>query len=134
MSATTMAPTKGKSQVQTSAPPPASSQEAVPVSAPDPDRDPIGYLRHHGWKCDGDPKRRTSRWLDPTKPAVAKDEKVKIGEKLLPGDKREDVFQVFHTPAVWPIGRDEAVLIQQDRDEAARQAAEKEAAEPAADL
>lgn len=115
MSATATAPGKGKTQVQTSAPSPA-SEEAKAI--PDPDRDPIGYLRHHGWKCDGDPKRRTSRWLDPTKPATAKDEKVKIGERALPGGKKEDVHQVYHTPAVWPISRDEAVQIQQDRDEA----------------
>ncbi len=90
------------------------------VAIPDPWDDPVGYLRHHKWQPEGDPRRITCRWLDPLKPRTARDEKLKVGERKLPDKSVQPVYQTHHTPAAWPMTRDEALAEQQRRDEEAK--------------
>ncbi len=88
--------------------------------AADPYEQPVQYLLSRGWRPDGEARRPQTRWLDPTKPVEATEHRVKIGQKKLPGGKVEDVFQLVHTPAAWPMSRDEALAEQLRRDEAAK--------------
>lgn len=85
--------------------------------APDPWDNPIGYLRHYNWRPEGDPRNPATRWFDPRRSLTGKEEKIKIGEKKLPGNKKEDIHQVHYTPPAWPMTREEAVVEQMRRDE-----------------
>jgi len=86
--------------------------------APDPDTNPIGYLMHYGWVPQGNPKSRTTLWMDPTKPT--KDER-RMVERMRIVDKKtkkeEITMQEEYTPAGWPLSRDQALDVQMERDE-----------------
>lgn len=88
--------------------------------APDPVVDPVGYLLARGWSPEEGSKANApgTRWIDPEKPKVATEERVKVGEKVLPGNKTEPIFQTRITMPAWPMTRQEAVSMQMERDAA----------------
>jgi hypothetical protein len=96
-----------------------SASGAQPAAVPDPDVDPAGYLRARGWThVDGDPRTRLSRWLEPGAAATARDEILEVRKPQAAGGEKIE-RHVRHIPAGWPVGRDEAVLRQRQRDAAA---------------
>jgi hypothetical protein len=103
-------------------PPPAQSTEEH-----DPELRPVEYLQSRGWKCEGNPKSKAARWLDPTKPLKDSYEKRPVAERKKPDGSKEIIEQTFCTPAVWPLTRDDAVAVQMERDLDAQKKAQERA-------
>jgi hypothetical protein len=72
-------------------------------------KDPVQYLLQKGWTPIGDPNHPQTCWLDPRKPDRDIEERRKVCEKVLPNKKKEDVYQTFVTPRVFPIALADAV-------------------------
>jgi hypothetical protein len=84
--------------------------------------EPWAYLIARGWRCqEGDPRHPNSMWIDPTKPAKETEEKVEISRHKDKQGKEHITYQVLIHPAVWPLGRHEAVAEQVRRDQEANQ-------------
>jgi hypothetical protein len=71
--------------------------------------DPIGLLTSRGWKYLGDPVDPRTLWQDPSEPEVEQQEIRVIGEKKSPDGTREQITQLYVTPAGMPVPRDQAV-------------------------
>jgi len=82
----------------------------------DPEANPVAYLLAKGWKPEGDPKAKTTTWLDPTKPQEVKSEMQVVAHRQLPNGTTTEVKQLVVTHPSWPYSRESAVSLQQDRD------------------
>jgi hypothetical protein len=105
---------------------PAAAAPAREAEAPDPDRDPVGYLLAKGWRPeDGATPSLRCRWLEPGKPDRDIETKVKAFDRPLPNGKTEPVYQTQVTPAAWPLPLAQAVQLQRelDAEQAAKQGA-----------
>jgi hypothetical protein len=85
------------------------------AAAPPPDSD-AAYLLSKGWRPESDPAAGPTRWFCPLAPAADAYDRVRVGERKLPGGRREPVYQTWITPAAWPLTEAEAVALQRGRD------------------
>lgn len=108
---------------ETATPGKTAKSAGIKTDAPDfdPWDSPGEYLLSKGWKPQGDPRRHWTKWLDPTKPEKETYSKRLALTRVDPRTKKvEEIYQTVVTPAAWPLSRNEAVLIQIERDVAAQ--------------
>jgi hypothetical protein len=89
----------------------------IPTTAPDADVDPKSYLRFHHWHLMG-----PNQYGDPTKPpppgTYHKETRVVApGGSGPESDRAIEVCQTVHVPPAWPLSLQDAVFLQQERDQ-----------------
>jgi hypothetical protein len=106
-------------------------------AAADPFQDPAEYLASRGWRCLGNPAWSTAGWLDPEKPLKGFYESVPRMRRVPDGNggwaeeqvmaqtgdgqgTQRPVVQLRWNPPAEPVGMQEALLTQMERDAAAR--------------
>lgn len=117
---------------------PKGTNQAASNKVPDPQQDPVAYLKHHKWTCLGNEHSTISRcWYDPTKPRVEKWERIEVSAMTQFGEMQPvqvknsqghtvRAVQDRFIPKCEPVNRDDAVQIQMTRDDEALQKAEIE--------